>query len=81
MSRHFFDIIRDLNPMQINFGFDLHVTHVSGDRVISQGTEMLSRGELNKVPCMGIPVREFSSLYLDDFQRNPCIKDWICSWI
>eukprot|EP00957_Ditylum_brightwellii_P157355 11976441-Ditylum_brightwellii.AAC.1 len=47
-SRHLYDQILQLNKMQLQHGCKIHIIHVAGTWMIAQGTDALSRGNLDE---------------------------------
>ena len=54
---------------------DLHVTHVSGSRMIAQGTDVLSRGAINAFGIKIIVLRKNVPLHLSEFERSCSVKE------
>ena len=80
-SRRLFELVRELKMLQMQCSFSLFVIHVSGTRMIEQGTDGTSRGDLQGGSLNGRPIREFAPLHLTALERNKDLKDWIKSWI
>jgi hypothetical protein len=57
------------------------VTHVSGKRMMAQGTDGVSRGHLKEGVSTGEDMMSFIPLNLTAFQRSETLKDWIQSWL
>jgi hypothetical protein len=60
---------------------DIIVSHVSGKRMIAQGTDGVPWGFLNEGVSMGLDMLAFIPLHLRTLERNPMLKDWIVSWL
>ena len=43
-SEKMFDLVVRLKKLELNYGCQISVTHVSGTRIIAQGTDGVSRG-------------------------------------
>ena len=56
---------------------DLHVIHVSGRRMKSQGTDGLSQGNQSIGVMTGISMKKFVPLHLTPTQRMPELKHWM----
>jgi hypothetical protein len=69
-----------LRALQHKHGFRLTLVHVSGKRMIMQGTDGISRGELREGIAAGKPMLEFIPLHLSASQQSPCLRDWILTW-
>ena len=59
----------------------LHVIHVAGTRMIDQGTDALSRGDLCEGVMVGQEMITFVPLHLSALERSPDLLDWIRSWV
>ena len=55
----------------------LHVVHVSGKRMIKQGTDGLSRGDHSTGVMAGAAMNSFIPLHLDAFERSSHLKEWM----
>ncbi len=58
----------------------LNVQHVPGTRMMQQGTDGLSRGDLNEGVMSGTPMLSFIPLHLSALARRPEILSWIRDW-
>ena len=64
------------------FGFKkLHILHVSGTRMIAQGTDGVSRGFLGGGIMSGEATTSFIPIHLSALQRSPSLIKWIRSWL
>ena len=70
-------LVLRLRVLELTYHFLLHITHVSGRRMIQQGTDGASRGDQGTGSMTGIPIREFLPLHLDAFSRWEPLKGWI----
>lgn len=67
--------------LQFVYGTQIVVSHVSGKRMIQQGTDGVSRGKLNEGVGSGMAMIGFIPLHLGATQRCPPLKLWLSSWI
>ena len=58
----------------------LHFIHVAGTRMIEQGTDGLSRGELCTGVMGGKTMLSFIPLHESAVDREPELLDWVTSW-
>ncbi len=58
----------------------LHIVHVAGTRMIQQGTDGLSRGDLSCGVMTGTDMISFVPLHLSVIDRAPALLKWIQSW-
>mmetsp|Transcript_20485 Transcript_20485/g.29214 ORF Transcript_20485/g.29214 Transcript_20485/m.29214 type:complete len:595 (-) Transcript_20485:2495-4279(-) len=81
-SRRLFELVLRLRSLQMNAGLALHVIHVSGKRMIAQGTDALSRGITTAGVMAGMEFSSFVPLHESVQQRQDpnVIFDWVSSW-
>jgi hypothetical protein len=80
-SKKLFDLMLKLRELQMHKGLMLHMIHVAGKRMIFQGTDGLSRGDMSIGVMSGISMLSYVPLHMDAVQRQgDSIKDWILSW-
>lgn len=70
-------LILRLRQVEMRSGMILHVTHVSGKRMIAQGTDGLSRGDHSSGSMTGAPIRSFIPLHLPPLERSPALMPWL----
>jgi hypothetical protein len=58
-------------------GLLLHVVHVSGKRMIAQGTDGLSRADHSQGVMQGLGMIDFMPLHQDPFNREPRLLKWM----
>ena len=61
-------------------GARFHLCHVSGTRMIAQGSDGLSRGNLSVGVMAGKSMLNFVPLHLGALARFPKLKGWIEEW-
>ena len=61
--------------------FELHVRHVSGSRMVIQGTDGLSKGAMNAFGINSLVLRKHVPLHLTALERSSGLKEWIKSLI
>ena len=76
-SRKLFELILTLKELEFTHDFILHVIHVSGKRMIKQGTDGLSRGDHSEGVMTGQPMITFVPLHLSALTRSSCLKTWV----
>jgi len=65
----------------MKYGFELHVIHIAGTRMIEQRMDGLLRGVMTKGSVIGTPIKSFIPLHLTALERSNTLKDWIKSWM
>jgi hypothetical protein len=73
-----FSLILRLQKLEMHQSLRLHVIHVSGQRMITQGTDGLSRGDLDMGVMEGTAMLSFIPLHLGALDRSPGVQSW-CS--
>jgi len=59
----------------------LHMVHVPGTRMITQGTDGLSRGDLTEGVMTGQSILEFIPLNKSALERQPSVAQRVMSWV
>jgi hypothetical protein len=78
-SRKLFELVLQLRKLAMSSGLILHVIHVSGKRMIAQGTDGLSRGDHTEGVMQGRSMTEFIPLHLSAcFQPVPSAEGLVC---
>jgi hypothetical protein len=79
-SRPLFELILRLHKIEMQGQLKLHILHVSGTRMIAQGTDGLSRGDFTSGVMAGLPMRQFIPLHLSALDQSPALLPWIHRW-
>jgi hypothetical protein len=79
-SQMLFDLVLRLRQLDMSGLIKLHIVHVAGTRMIQQGTDGLSRGDLTEGVMQGISMLLYVPLNSSAIQRSPPTLDWIRSW-
>jgi hypothetical protein len=80
-SKRLFDLMLKLHELQMHKRLMLHMVHVAGKRMISQGTDGLSRGDTSIGVMSGTSMISYVPLHLSANQRQgEVLKDWILTW-
>ena len=80
-SKPLFEIVLRLRKLEFAAGVKIHFIHVAGSRMIEQGTDGLSRGDLGEGVMKGAKMLEFVPLHLTAFDRSERLKHWLVEWI
>ena len=75
-----FDLVVRLYLLEMKFQCSVRCTHVAGTRMIYQGTDGLSRGDLLEGVMKGKSMLDFIPLNESATERSPFLKEWIKSW-
>ena len=71
------ELVVKLRSMTTMYGIKLHIFHVSGTRMIAQGTDGVSRGYLALGVMAGESMNDFIPIHLSATDRSPVLADWI----
>jgi hypothetical protein len=74
-------LVLRLRQAEMRHGFNLHVVHVAGTRMIEQGTNGLSRGSLLEGVMTGRDMISYVDLALTAFQRHSPVVGFVKSWV
>ena len=80
-SKKLHRLIVRLRSMEMRYSFELYAIHVSGTRMIVQGTDGLSRGAMKSGALSCQAIREHAPMHLSVLDRMDTLKDWIDSWL
>ena len=64
----------------MKYGMTLHVVHISGKRMIAQGTDGCSRGSLMEGVMAGEDMLSFVPLGQSAVERCPRLLEWVRDW-
>ena len=80
LSRILFELILRLHLVVHKAGIKLHVIHISGTRMIDQGTYGVSRGNFLEGVLAGLDTLKFVPLRQSALERSPGLISSINSW-
>lgn len=73
-------LVLQLRKVVMRAGIRLHLLHVAGTRMIAQGTDGLSRGDLQEGVMTGQTMATFIPLHLSALDRSPRLGKWVEDW-
>ena len=79
-SRPLFNLILRLRKIELIGGLKLQVIHIAGKRMIAQGTDGLSRGNLMEGVMTGQHILNFVPLHESALDRSKLLYKWLQSW-
>jgi hypothetical protein len=79
-SERLFDLVLQLRKLELNHQCLIHVVHVAGTRMIGQGSDGLSRGNLMEGVMTGQSMLSYVPLGKSALERSPSLLTWIQSW-
>jgi hypothetical protein len=80
-SELLFNLILRVRKLEMDSGIKIHFCHVSGERMQHQGTDGLSRGNLNVGVMAGRSMLDFVPIHLTAIERSSTLKPWLISWM
>ena len=78
-SKRLHSLILDLRALEMEFGMTIHVIHISGKRMIAQGTDGCSRGSLMEGVMAGEDMLTFVNLWRSAMECSPGLLRWVHS--
>ncbi len=79
-SLHLFELIVRLRELEMRAGCKVTLVHVSGTRMIEQGSDGLSRGNFTEGTMKGKSIFDFIPIARSAMDRSPGLKDWLRNW-
>lgn len=76
-SPELFELVLRLRLLEVTYSLFLHIVWVAGTRMIAQGTDGFSRGDLENGVAVGAPMLKFVPLYLCPFGQSPTLESWL----
>jgi hypothetical protein len=74
-------LVLRLRRVKVDHSLQLHVIHISGKRMMAQGTDSLSRGDPSKGVMSCSPFLDFVPIHQSAMQRSRNIVSWCISWM
>ncbi len=79
-SEKLHELVLRLRKLEMRGECRIYLVHVSGKRMVWQGTDGLSRDDFNAGVMMGEPMSSFIPLHLSAIEREAGITEWVKSW-
>ena len=79
-SKELYSLVVRAYKLEMAHCCKISFVHVAGTRMIAQGTDGLSRGEMYEGVMNGQSMLSFVPLHLGAVDRSPGLKEWINSW-
>lgn len=80
-SKPLFDLVLCLHLIQLHHELFVHVVHVVGTRMRSQGMDGLSQGYLMSGVMNGSAMLSFVPLHLSVLDQKPRLGPWVNYWL
>ncbi len=79
-SQHLHALVPLLRTLEMTYGMTIHVVHISGKRMIVQGTDGCSRGSLMEGMMAGADMLTLVDLSRGGIDCHPPLLNWVRSW-
>jgi hypothetical protein len=79
--RKLFDLVLPVRKLEMQYSAQIVVSHVSGERMKSQGTDGVSRQQMKEGVSAGLNMMLFILFHQSAVERSPPIKEWLISWL
>jgi hypothetical protein len=79
-SLHLHRLVLELRVAEMTYGMTIHDVHVSGCRMIAQGTDGCSRGSMMEGVMSGLDMLSFVDLGRMALERHPPLLSWVRAW-
>jgi hypothetical protein len=79
-SQKLLEMVLRLKKLEMKTGATFVVTHVSGKRMMAQGTDGVSRGQFKEGVTAGQAMLSFVPLSKSALEVHPPLQAWIASW-
>ena len=80
-SEKLFELVLRIRKLEMKFKVKVHLCHVAGERTKAQGTDGLSRGNLNVGVMAGKSMLDFVPIHKTALKRSSRLETWLQSWI
>jgi len=80
-SPKLFKLIILIRCLEMYFGAHINVCHIAGKRMIAQGSDGLSRGNLNIGVIVGKKMLDFVPIHPSCLDRCDAFKAWLLEWM
>lgn len=79
-SKLLHELVLRLRLLEIQHSVIIHVIHISGKRMMAQGTDGCSRGSRLEGVMAGADMLSFIDLSRNAIERQPLVLDWVRKW-
>ena len=79
-SRLLFELILELKELEMKCKTKIHFIHVAGMRMIAQGSDGLSRGNISEGVMRGDSMESFIPLNKNALDRSKDLSEWLRTW-
>jgi hypothetical protein len=80
-SEKLFDLVLRVKKLEMHHQAKIHIIHVSGERMKDQGSDGLSRGNLNVGVMAGKRMLDFVPIHLTALERCSKLKPWLDTFV
>ena len=79
-SKQLFELVLRIRKLEMEKLCRVHLCHVAGTRMIAQGSDGLSRGNVSEGVMRGEEMLSFIPMHLSALERSPGLASWVLSW-
>jgi hypothetical protein len=79
-SQKLFELVLRLKKLEMRTGATLNVIHASGKRMMAQGTDGVSRGQMKEGVTAGETMLSFVPIAISALAMHLPLKEWLSSW-
>ena len=79
-SKTLFQLVLRMKKLELYCNTKIHLVHVAGTRMIAQGTDGLSRGNLLEGVMAGKAMKDFVPIHLSAIARSDKLLHWVRQW-
>jgi hypothetical protein len=80
-NQKLFELVVRVRKLEMNQSARILVSHVSGKRMMAEGTDGTSRGQLKEGVTVGDDMLHYIPWDLSALERTPKLEPWLTSWI
>jgi hypothetical protein len=80
-SEKLFDLVLRVKKLEMTKLTKIHIIHEAGERMKEQGSDGLSRGNLNVGVMAGKRMLDFVPIHISPLDRSPTLKPWLKSFL
>jgi hypothetical protein len=80
-SQKLFDLVLRVRVLEMTKGVRITVSHVSGKRMMAEGTDGTSRGQLREGVSVGECMLGFIPWNVSALDRSPSLEPWLGTWL
>mmetsp|Transcript_20683 Transcript_20683/g.30301 ORF Transcript_20683/g.30301 Transcript_20683/m.30301 type:complete len:1268 (-) Transcript_20683:9637-13440(-) len=80
VSKPLYELVVRLFTLEMQAKCNVQLIHVAGTRMIAQGTDGLSRGDMYEGVMRGESMLSHVPIHIDAIERSPTLLPWVLEW-